>query len=411
MSCEQIDKKKFLILHFFSISITLLSTDIYLPCLPKINEYFRISGEISQLIISFFFLGSFLGSLFYGPLSDIFGRRKAMILGLSIFTVGACLCVFSSNVSFLIFSRFIQGIGMGAINVVGWTVVNDIYKGKTAAKAMSWFGSLLSCVIACAPILGGELAYWFGWHSNFVFIAVLSVLLLTLKLKFFPETLPENKRSSLSLYDTITTIRNILVFRPFISYVVLFPLFCIGEWCCLIIMPFFLQHNLGFNSEQSGYIIGGMVSTYIFSAALAPKIINKYGLNMTIKAGIYLALIGGILLLYVSFIYPDNLYLIIFSQVFYFFGGALIFGPSSSIALQSIETGRGTASTIRSSLFLLFSTIGSFIGYLFVSDFYLLTVSLCMIASTTGIFIIYKWFCIDAFEVWSEPDTLRKKLA
>jgi len=381
-----------LILKIFAVWLVLAATDLSLPSLPFIGQHFGVSDDTSQLVIAFYLLGLSISPLFYGPLSDHFGRRRIMIIGFAIFALGSCLCVFPPNVEFLFTTRFSQGLGAGVVSVVGWSAINDYYKDTQAARMMSWLGSAISVAPAIAPMIGGALQAHYNWRMNFIVLAVLSVLLLILKYFFFPETLTPTKRSELSIKKIVLTYSNLLRHKPFITYAILFPLFFAGEWCYLTIMPFYLQKAMHLTADQCGYFIGAIASTYIFATALSSPSITRFGVDWTIRFGIILSFSAGLLQAVIFLTLPNELMLIALAQVLYFIGGTFLFGPSSSKALQSVDMARGTAAAIRSMMVFLFASIGSFVGS-FVADITLIPIACFMMGVAVVMFLIHQFLC------------------
>ena len=126
-----------------------LSIDMYLPALPILADYFQTSASFIQLSLTFFLLGISLGQLFAGPISDIRGRRKPLLIGLIIYFIVSILCVFSPSIWTFILLRFIQGLAGSFGMVISRAIVRDLYSGTELTK----FFALLSLVNGAAPIL------------------------------------------------------------------------------------------------------------------------------------------------------------------------------------------------------------------------------------------------------------------
>ena len=127
-------------------------------------HYFGVSGGVIQLTIAYNALGFCLSSLFYGPLSESYGRRNVMIAGNAILVIGAIGCVFAPSIPFLLVSRFIQGIGASTSAVVTFAMIADTYKGGQAIRFIGIMNSILTILMAIAPVIGSFINEAVGWR-------------------------------------------------------------------------------------------------------------------------------------------------------------------------------------------------------------------------------------------------------
>ncbi len=164
---------------------------ILLPALPVIKETFQVSNDVAQLTLSLSMLAIALGTLFYGPLSDKYGRKPVMLLGLAITIVGSLFCYFANTIELLILGRIIQAFGGAVGLVLARAIVRDVYGAQEAARVIATLVMVMVTIPMLSPALGGELMLRLGWESVFVVIALFSILILALLVKSLPETLQE----------------------------------------------------------------------------------------------------------------------------------------------------------------------------------------------------------------------------
>ena len=164
---------------------------ILLPGLPIIEREFEVNNETAQLSLSLSMLGIALGTLFYGPLSDKYGRRPVMLLGIGITLLGSVFCAFADSIGQLIFWRFVQAFGGAVGLVLARAIIRDVYGAHEAARVIATLVMIMVAVPMVSPAIGGELMQFFGWHSVFWAIALLSLLLALLMFNRLPETLPQ----------------------------------------------------------------------------------------------------------------------------------------------------------------------------------------------------------------------------
>jgi len=164
---------------------------ILLPALPVIKETFAVSAEVAQLTLSLSMLAIALGTLFYGPLSDKYGRKPIMLLGLFITFAGSVFCFLAPTIELLIIGRFIQAFGAAVGLVLARAIVRDMYSAQEAARVIATLVMVMVVLPMFSPALGGELMLRLGWESVFVVIAVACVIISILLYRKLPETLAE----------------------------------------------------------------------------------------------------------------------------------------------------------------------------------------------------------------------------
>ena len=165
---------------------------ILLPALPVIQDTFTVSNEIAQLTLSLSMLAIALGTLYYGPLSDKYGRKPVMLIGLSITFAGSLACLFADSIEFLILGRFVQAFGGAVGLVLARAMVRDVYEANDAARVIATLVMVMVVIPMLSPALGGELMARFGWQSVFSVVACFSVVLFVVMLYLLPETLEKS---------------------------------------------------------------------------------------------------------------------------------------------------------------------------------------------------------------------------
>ena len=149
-----------------------LSTDLYLPALPGMTVTFATDVARVQLTLSVFLIGYAVAQLFYGPVSDRYGRRPAMLFGLVLYLLSSVACMLAPSVDALIAARFFQALGACAGPVLGRTIVRDVYGPVQAARVLAYISGAMAIAPMLGPVLGGWLTEWFGWRANFALLAL-----------------------------------------------------------------------------------------------------------------------------------------------------------------------------------------------------------------------------------------------
>lgn len=368
---------------------TIAATDIFLPSLPSLAIYFKASENAAQLSIPIYLLGSLLAAPILGTLSDHFGRRPLMLFGMGIFLFGTAACIYSPSLSVFLSARFVQGCGAAVSPVIGWAMVQDLYPADESAKVISRIGSLISLAPLIAPGLGGYIHMAFGWQGNFLFVFLLFLVPLIIMCFVKAEGRTPSKKKKLSFTKSIKTYFIILEDQYFLLHIFLFSFLVCGLWCYLTIIPFYFENALSLSPNIFGLYISATASFYILGAFLSSHILNWLGVKKTLVVGIGLALLGSSSLLFVSFLAPSSPLFIVITVGIYLLGTAIIWGPSTSRALQRFEDIRGAASAIRTLLLTFSFAFGGFMGSM-LDDLSLIPLALFLLSMALGCWLSFQ---------------------
>lgn len=176
-----------------------LAIDLYLPALPAIATGLAATPHAVQLSVTVFLAGFSLGMLFYGPISDRYGRRKVMLSGIGLFALASLACMLATDVEQLIAARLVQALGGGAASVLARAVVRDVYAGNEAISKLSLMAMVTAIAPLVAPLMGSVLLEYFGWRGTFAAVLLWGVLSLAVVWWQLPETLPAERRGQLPL--------------------------------------------------------------------------------------------------------------------------------------------------------------------------------------------------------------------
>ena len=162
---------------------------ILLPALPVIKQKFYVTNDVAQLTLSLSMLAIAIGTLVYGPLSDKFGRKRVMLVGIIITIFGSIVCFVADSIMLLISGRFIQAFGGAVGLVLARAIVRDVYGPEEAARVIATLVMVMVVLPMMSPALGGELMQRFGFESVFIVIAFASAIAFVFLFLWLPETL------------------------------------------------------------------------------------------------------------------------------------------------------------------------------------------------------------------------------
>jgi len=171
-----------------------LAIDTYLPSIPAIGREFNVGPLAVQQTLSVFLFAFAFMMLFYGTLSDSFGRRPVIMIALAVYTLASLGAAFAPSFGWLLVFRALQGLAAGAGSVIGAAIVQDRFSGAQAQKMMSHIMMVFGLAPAIAPVVGGWLHVHFGWRSTFFFLAAFGALMLLLTWRALPESLARADR-------------------------------------------------------------------------------------------------------------------------------------------------------------------------------------------------------------------------
>ena len=251
------------------------SIDTYLPAFPAIAQSLRVKPETVQQTLTVYMAAFAVAMLFYGTLSDTYGRRWVILVSLVGFIAGAAGAAFATSIGSLLFFRAVQGTFSGAGGVVGRAVVRDLYPGHEGERLMAYVSAVFGVAPAVAPILGGWLAVNFGWRSIFYFLTAISFLVFVSCCVSLPETLPRRERTPLHLGNILRQYVRVGWHAPFLLQSMAGGLIFCGIMIFVSAAPDFVINVLHLPATAFGWlflpIIVGMTIGSVLAARLAGR--------------------------------------------------------------------------------------------------------------------------------------------
>ena len=351
-------------LLIFSLIGCCIELDISVPSFPDMAHYFGVSGGVIQLTIAYNALGFCLSSLFYGPLSESYGRRNVMIAGNAILVIGAIGCVFAPSIPFLLASRFIQGIGASTSAVVTFAMIADTYKGGQAIRFIGIMNSILTILMAIAPVIGGFINEAVGWRGNYSIVAICCLASWILMFFLLPET--KTNCEPFSFKKVRQDYGKLLSSGKFISASLVPSLLCAGYICFVASASFLYMETFNLSiitySLHQSSIVGALSLISIFS----DRIIKNVGAVECITKGIYLCLGGIFGFVIISLIAPNSPYLTTSCMIIFAVGFGICYPAIFASSLEIFPEIKGTASSaIMSMRFLLCAFFTGLASYLY----------------------------------------------
>jgi len=336
-----------------------LGTSLYLPALPAMADDLGLSAQHMAATMTVYLVGFAVASIFLGPVSDHWGRKLLLQGGVIAFGVGSLLCALAPSYGLLISGRILQSVGGAAVQVGSRAMSRDAFSDAQMISVLGWIGVITGLVPVLAPMLGGLLTQWLGWHSNFYLLAVGAVLVMLSTRGLVGESLPADKRTPFRLVETLRAYGDMLVSPGFMLPTIPIMLCFAVQGAYLVAAPFIFIHVLNMSPLAFGFtslaLVGGLLLGRIICMA-ALKRWGEYGAFLT---GAGVALIGGFCSLAV--VLTDSMSVVAIlgaSAVFCMGFGALV--PIGMKAGLSVFADRvGTSSALYGCLTLGATALGS----------------------------------------------------
>jgi DHA1 family bicyclomycin/chloramphenicol resistance-like MFS transporter len=322
------------------------TTDTYLPSMPAIREHFDVDMASIQLTLSLAFLGGAIGQLFYGPLSDRFGRRPVLIGGLSLYVVASFGCLLAQTIDQLIVARFLQSFGSIAAPVLARAMVRDLHEREAAARVLSLMGIVLGLGPILAPIIGGVLQAQFGWHASFVFITVYGLVLLGLVVGILGESIRARDPEAIRPMRLLQTAAELLRSRVFLGYALVNCFLFGGLGAYLSGISFVIVEVLGVPMAYFGVVFGAIMIGNISGYALSGRLVGRFGLDRMLEYGTWGVAVAGSALAIFAFAGVVHVAAIVLPMMAYMCSLALSAPQAIAGALAPFPRSAGSASSL-----------------------------------------------------------------
>lgn len=334
-----------------------LSINMYLPGFPAIEKSLLAQAGSAELTLASYFIGLAVGQLFYGPLSDRFGRRSPLLVGLVIYILASFGCAFTSSIPELIFWRFLQALGGCAGMVVTMAVIRDRCSANEAARAFSMLILVVGLAPILAPLIGGWIVTAFDWRVLFLTLGVVGILGLIAVYFWLEETHDTRHEPPLVLGNIIRNYGRLLIDRRFIGYTLSGGLARAGMFAYIAGSPFVFIEYYHIPPQYYGWIFGMNAAGLILFSQINAWRLKKHKATVLLSRALWLPAGIGVLLLGISLTGHITLPLLL-TGIFIFVASIGYIGPDAGAAtLATHGQQAGTASALMGSLQFALATI------------------------------------------------------
>ena len=275
-----------------------LSMDMYLPALPDVTRSLTAPAATVQLTLTACLAGMALGQLVVGPMSDKWGRRRPLLVGMVVYVLATAVCAFAPSAELLIAFRLLQGLAGAAGIVIARAVVRDLYDGVEMARFFSTLMLISGVAPIIAPLIGGQILRITDWRGVFHVLAVIGVLLTLVVWRFLHETLPPERRQEGGVGQALRTMRGLLADRVFTGYMLAGGLAFAALFAYISASPFVVQEIYGASPQTFSLLFGlnsiGLVAVGQVNGKL---LVGRVSLDKALGVGLSVILLASTALL------------------------------------------------------------------------------------------------------------------
>ncbi|MFC0553306.1 multidrug effflux MFS transporter [Planotetraspora thailandica] len=327
------------------ISLTiggLMSSDINLPGMNATAMSLGVPVSAVQASFGPYLIGLLVAQLLYGPLSDVHGRRRPILIGFSVYALASLACAFPADITVFTAARLLQALGAGAGLVVARAMIGDLYDRETAARVLGLIMPWLGASPAFAPFIGGYLTEWFSWRAPFLFTAALAALTVVAAFLRLPESRPHAARTS-RLRETAGNYRKLIDNPGFWRYGVNLAMGYAVYTGYLVGSPA-IFHRMGLSAAANGYCYILMSVAFISGNLVSRRLVKSTPIDELLTRAHLIFAGGALAFLVFSLQSPLNLWPMLILMAVVNVGNGFIFPLSVAGGVTGFPAFPGAAS-------------------------------------------------------------------
>jgi DHA1 family bicyclomycin/chloramphenicol resistance-like MFS transporter len=361
-------RKRYFFLILILGTLTALSPfsiDMYLPGFPAIAKDLHTTTEEVARSLSSFFIGLAFGQLLYGPLMDRFGRKRPLYFGLVLYIVVSVGCFSATSINMLIILRAVQALGSCAAGVASIAMVRDIFPVKDNAKVFSLLILVLGASPMIAPTVGSYLTAAWGWHSVFIMLMSIAVLILIASIFSLPESYKPDTGYSLKPLPIINSFLAVIKIPQFYTYAIATSLAFAGLFAYVAASPSVFMEFFGVSGKTYGWIFASLSVGFVGSSQLNSVLLKYYRSEQIVVWALTMQVVAAVIFVVGSNYGWFGIYGSI-GLIFIVLCGVGLTNPNASaLSLAPFSKNAGTASSLMGAMQLGIGSVSSYCVSLF----------------------------------------------
>ncbi|MEQ5790760.1 multidrug effflux MFS transporter [Muricauda sp. NFXS6] len=364
MQTKDISFLEFIALVAMLMAMVALTINMMLPAFDQIANDLQVDERYVHLSISLLYLGLGLSQFLFGPISDRFGRKPSIYLGLFIFGAGCTISLISSHIVVLITGQLVQGIGLGAPRTLSIAIVRDRFKGARMARTMSFVMIIYLITPVLSPILGKQIVDGPGWRVLFVlFLSTGLVLLLWIRLRM-PETLSPSKRGNLHFKQLWSVAKQLLGNGNSMGFVAILGIHS-GVFIAYLNLSQSLYENHYALGADYPYYFASMSTAIGIASFINGKIVERVGMRSIVTTTLIVESLLTMAYLMTIWAGHTEFYGFLLFMFLQLMGYGFIIGNITALAMEPLEKNAGLGSAIIGAVSTILATpISLLIGFL-----------------------------------------------
>lgn len=346
------------------LGIQPISTDLYLPTLPTLQRDLGASVAGVQLTLSALIICFGVGQLACGPLSDRYGRRPVLLVGMALYTIASVLGALAQSIEMLIVWRALQGAAMASAVTCGRSIVRDLFQPAEGARVMSRALGGLGVIAMLAPALGGVLVQAFNWHAALLATALFGAGTLAFLALRFDETLAQRNLRALHPAQLLRNWAGVLRHATFRAWTLLLCCTWGGLFFMLAGSSFVFINLLGTSRIVYGLILGAFSAAYIVGTFACRRLLLRHGLRGAVRRGAAFSLAGGVGIAVLSLAGVQTPWALVLPQLLFNFGHGIHQPCAQAGVVGPFPEKAGTAASVSGFAMMLTAfAIGLWLGH------------------------------------------------
>lgn len=328
------------------MAFTSLSTDIYLPAMPQMAV--DLQGDV-ELTITGFLLGFMIAQLIWGPISDHFGRRIPLFIGMVLFVIGSVGCALSESLTQIVFWRVFQALGACTGPMLARAMIRDLFSRTEGARMLSTLVIIMAIAPIAGPVLGGQIIRFSSWHNIFWLLALIGSLMF-ISLCWLPETLAPEKRIHASIQSIYRNYLRLLRNVAFMKYTLCVTLYYVGAYAFITGSPSVYISYFGVEAQHYGWLFAMNIIGVVSVSFVNRTLVRRFSLQMLLKRASLISAASMVLMAVAVKMDVSGLPFML-AMIFIFFSmNGVIAASATAAALDEVPEIAGAASALIGSL-------------------------------------------------------------
>ena len=329
-----------------------LSTDLYLPALPGMAKFFGVTSDLANLTLILFFVFFAAGALFWGPLSDKYGRRPILLIGLSIYSLAGFLCAGSGDIYHLIFFRILQAVGGSGAFAVATAMIKDVYDAKNRELILALVQSMVLISPMTAPVLGAFLLRFTTWRGVFLILGGIGLLALAGSIAL-QETI--HKRYTGTMRQALGRLETVVRNPGFAFLLIIFSMLSVSSMAFIAASSYIYINGFSLSEQVYSYYFAFNAIGMITGPALYLRLSRRFARRSIIMACFAVISASGLLIAFIGSLEPMIFALVLLPATLM---ASCVRTPGANLMLQQQEEDTGSASALMSCFGIFMGSVG-----------------------------------------------------